>query len=211
MDGSDQHWLTTEEGFRRRYPPGRIFGYCEDVACQSYLIAIFMWLHEGPFVCLDCRKRQGFLVSERGIRSGPTYAPYGEVRVEYNFDPTQERYRSTAVLRDNALGERIRTFTFQSPHVEDQQHAFKLAEGFLVALNDGIELALEDGTEIPRPMEHVVSFDLSREKFKERMQRLGWALKDNAFFQEPVDVFSLFSEGEGENYRLAEEIDIGSQ
>jgi hypothetical protein len=86
-----------------------------------------------------------------------------------------------------------------------------MATGLLATLNDGIELALEDDTEIPKPVEHVVDFDLPSEEFKERMRRLEWALKDNAFFQEPVNVFSLLSEGGEKPPRTTEEIDVGSQ
>jgi len=95
--------------------------------------------------------------------------------------------------------------------IKTEKRAFKLATAYLATLNDGIELALEEETEIPKPVEHVVSLDLPRKEFDERIRRLGWALKDNAFFQEPMDVFSLFSEGNEKDSQTAEEIDSGSQ
>ncbi len=96
--------------------------------------------------------------------------------------------------------------------VTNERRAFKLATAYLATLNDGIELALENDTEIPRPIEHVVDFDVPREEFSERMRQLGWALKDNAFFQEPLDVFSLFSGGEEKDPQTPDqEVDIGPQ
>ena len=211
MDGSNRHWLNAEEGFRRHQNPRKMLGYCENTECEEYLKGSFMWMHTGPFACCKCKGSQGFLVAERGIRSGPANAIYGEVRIEYCYDPAQKKYCEIAILRDDSLGIHVRTFTLQTPMIRTEKRAFKLANGYLATLNDGIELALEDDTEIPRPVEHVVDFDLPREEFSERMRRLGWALKDNAFFQEPMDVFSLFSEGDERNPQTAEEIDSGSQ
>ena len=211
MDGSNRHWLNAEEGFRRHQNPRKMLGYCENTECEEYLKGSFMWMHTGPFACCKCKGSQGFLVAERGIRSGPANAIYGEVRIEYCYDPAQKKYCEIAILRDDSLGIHVRTFTLQTPMIRTEKRAFKLANGYLATLNDGIELALEDDTEIPRPVEHVVDFDLTREEFSERMRRLGWALKDNAFFQEPMDVFSLFSEGDERNPQTAEEIDSGSQ
>ena len=211
MDGSNRHWLRAEEGFRREARPPKKLGYCEEPTCESFLAGLWMWMHKGAFVCSKCQGTQGFYVSERGIRSGPEHAIYGEVRVEFSYDPSQKRYREIAILRDDSLGDRIRTYTFQSPMIRTETRAFKMATGLLATLNDGIELALEDDTEIPKPIEHVVDFDLPPEEFKERMRRLGWALKDNAFFQEPADVFSLLSGGEEKPPRTTEEIDVGSQ
>jgi hypothetical protein len=211
MDGSDRHWLRAEEGFRRHQVPQKMLGYCESTECEDYLKGSFMWMHKGPFVCCKCKGSQGFLVSERGIRSGPRNTIYGEVRIEYCYDPSLKKYCEIAILRDDSLGSNVRTFTFQTPMVRTEKRAFKLATAYLATLNDGIELALEDETEIPKPVEHVVNFDSSREEFSERMRRLGWALKDNAFFQEPMDVFSLFGEGEEKAPPITEEIDSGSQ
>lgn len=211
MDGSNRHWLRAEEGFRRFDNPRKMLGYCENIDCKDFLKGAFMWMHTGPFQCSKCQGKQGHLVAERGIRSGPPNAIYGEVRIEFNYDPSQKRYRDIAILRDDSLGDRIRTFTFQSPMVRTEKRAFKLATGYLATLNDGTELALEDDTEIPRPIEHVVDLDLPRKEFSERMRRLDWALKDNAFFQEPLDVFSLFSEGEEKDPQSAEEADIGPE
>ncbi|GAG17235.1 unnamed protein product, partial [marine sediment metagenome] len=149
MDGNNQHWLRAEEGFQRQATVGKTLGYCEDTACDGFLMGAFMWLHHGEFTCCKCQGTQGFLVSERGIRSGPEHAIYGEVRIEFNYDPTQKKYCEIAILRDDSLGNRIRTYTFQSPMIRTAQRAFKMATGLLATLNDGIELALEDDTEIP--------------------------------------------------------------
>ncbi len=211
MVRSNRHWLNAGDGFRRRENPAKMMGYCENVECAEYLKGAFLFRHTGPFLCSVCTV-QGFSVSEKGIRSGPEHAIYGEVRVEYCYDPCQKRYREIAVLRDDSLGNRVRTFTFLTPLVRTEKRAFKLATGFLATLNDGIELALEDDTEIPKLIEHTVSFDVSREVFGEQMRRLAWALKDNAFFQKPLDVFSLFDGGGEEKAPPAtEETDSGSQ
>ncbi|KKL61746.1 hypothetical protein LCGC14_2192240 [marine sediment metagenome] len=210
MDGNNRHWLNAGEGFRRHQNCRKMLGYCENTECDKYLRGSFMWMHKGPFACCKCGGSQGFLVPERGIRTGPPNAIYGEVRIEYCYDPAQKRYCEIAILRDDALGDRVRTFTFQTPLVRTEKRAFKLAAGYLATLNDGIELALENDTEIPRAIEHVVNFDSPREEFSERMRQLGWALKDNAFFQEPMDVFSLFNDGEEKVPNTTEEIDSGS-
>lgn len=159
----------------------RGIGLCNNVHCEKYLKSNFLLAHLGDFTCPEC-KQVGSIVAERGIPSRELGQLFGEVRVEFNYDPTQKRYREIAVLRDESLGPDVGSYTAQMPTVNTEKRALKLGEMLFASLNEGLSLD-SDLEEIPKARERVLNFDSSLEEFKEQLRGLEISLRDNPFYQ----------------------------
>lgn len=151
-------------------------GYCmntgslESEGCEEYAKAMFLLNHGDKFYCPRCRL-VGLLVKETGKAEHNGRAPFKEVRCEFNYNPTAEKFREIAIVRDEAIWGRGAKYTLLSPLIKTPQRALKVAEAILETLQRYAELGGED--EIPPSTEVVVSLDDDLEIFTRNMKALG--------------------------------------
>lgn len=155
----------------------RSVGYCKDTECEDYAKGTFLINHGDTFWCPRCKKI-GFIEAEAGTSTGD-WGIYKEVRIEYNYDPTERRYRELAIVRDESLWGRNNVYTLKSPLIRTEKRALKVAESMLANLNMQ-EHPLGLG-EIPRTQELILSFDVSPEKFSEEIARLRGQLESSTW------------------------------
>jgi hypothetical protein len=120
------------------------------------------------FFCGSCggpgkvEMERGFLTGESGI--------IREVRVQYNFDPRKERYRATAIVRDETLPDGLDLYTRLSPLTRSEESALGLAEALFVQLNRS--RGPSDEGDIPRAAAFVLSFDDDIVLFRQSLRDL---------------------------------------
>lgn len=147
----------------------RAVGYCKNTGCEDYAKGVFLLNHGDTFYCPRCRQ-QGEVESERGHYVG-TSDIFKEVRVEYNYDPIEKRYREIAIVRDESLWGRCNVYTLQSPLIKTEKRGLKVAESILANLNR--YRGLLDGDGIPRTTEVILSFDDDPEDFSRKLSHLA--------------------------------------
>ena len=168
---SDESVVTVTEANIVTVRMKRGVGYCEYVECEDYGKGVFLLNHGDEFSCPRCR-HNGSMVPEVGYAEDVSEdAPYKEVRIEYNYDPHQARYRELAVLRDESIWGDANIYRLFSPLIRTEKRAMKVAESILSNLQRH-QSAL-DGGAIPRSVEIILSFDDSREKFSQQVGELG--------------------------------------
>lgn len=161
----------------------RGIGFCLNHRCESYLKTTFLLYHEGPFRCRTCSE-VGAIEAERGHLNGSPGTVVGEVRIEYCFDPASRLYRELAVVRDEALGPNVSSYTAFCPLMSTERRALKAAETLLISLNEGV-LNLEGGShELPPVREHVLRLDDSAADFSAGLRLLELSWRDNPFYSE---------------------------
>ena len=158
----------------------RAVGYCEHVDSEDYAKGVFLLNHGDKFYCPRCRNL-GSVVAERGIQSAIDGATFKEVRVEFNYDPINNRFREIGIVRDEAIWGTGNTYTLMSPLIKTEKRALKVAEAILANLQRYSNL-LDDG--IPRTMETIVSFDEDIEAFTAKMKRLGDEWENSSLVQQ---------------------------
>lgn len=152
-------------------------GYCMRTECEDYAKGVFLLNHGNTFYCPRCRE-VGTVKAEVGSFSGEAEV-FKEVRVEYNFDPINERYQETAIVRDESLWGRNNVYTLQSPLIKTERRALKVAEAVLANLN---RFGLTPNG-IPRTTETILSFDDSAEEFARKCRILEAELENSALKQ----------------------------
>lgn len=155
----------------------RAVGYCTQTECEDYVKGVFLLNHGDTFWCPRC-KQVGFIEKEYGTSTG-NFGIYKEVRVEYNYDAVQKRYRELAIVRDESLWGKCDVYHLQSPLIKTEKRALKVAEATLANLNMQ-DRPLEAG-EIPRTHELILSFDTPKEMFAEELGKLQVRLENNAW------------------------------
>jgi hypothetical protein len=96
---------------------------------------------------------------------------FKEVRVEFNYDPIQKRFRDLAIVRDEAIWGRGSTYTLRSPLIKTEKRALSVAEAVLANLQRYSGMLAED--EIPHAREIAISFDDDRGEFFRRLDILA--------------------------------------
>ena len=145
-------------------------GYCRNPDCKSVNQAIFVTDREDSYRCQGCYL-VGRIVLESGSFSNKT--PYVRmVRVEYNYDTTQERYRSLAALWDPEIEEeRTNVYTIKSPIIKSEKGAFRVAESVLVLLQQLPEPQKNPSAGL-KAKERPLDLDLDYSDFKKQCQKL---------------------------------------
>jgi ribosomal protein S27AE len=151
----------------------RAVGYCKNVECDDYSKGVFLLNHGDRFYCPRCREL-GFVEGERGHYSGDTPV-FKEVRVEFNYDPIENKYREIGIVRDESLWGKCSTYTLVSPLIKTEKRALKVAESILANLN---RFGIGNG-DMPRTQETLLSFDDSPEDFARKCDALYHQLKDS--------------------------------
>jgi len=146
----------------------RAVGYCETTDCPEYLKGTFLMNHGPMFYCHRC-KNVGHIEQEHSEiinRSNITK----EVRVEYNFDPAQQRYRELAIVKDTSIAGPGNTYILFSPLIKTENRALKVAESILANLQR-LRGPLAEGVAV-RSTESKLSIDGSREDFIRELRAL---------------------------------------
>lgn len=151
-------------------------GYCmnqgsgdDSEGCEDYAKGVFLLNHGNKFPCPRCRVN-GVVVKEMGIADDPE-GIFKEVRVEYNYDPIEVRYREVAIVRDDSIWGPSSTYTLMSPLIKTEKRALKVAESILANLQRYSGSLLND--DIPRTTEIILSWDEDLPEFKEKLKRLS--------------------------------------
>jgi len=143
-------------------------GYCENTDCEDFSKGVFLLNHGDTFYCPRCRV-QGMVKKEIGFYTGTTDV-FKEVRVEYNFDPIQDKFREIAIVRDESLWGTCNVYTLQSPLIKTENRALKVAEAVLANLNRYRGLLNGDG--VPQTTERLLSFDDDLTDFSRKLGAL---------------------------------------
>ncbi len=151
----------------------RAVGYCPSVDCEQYARNVFL-LNQTLFRCPKCH-RTGKIVPETG-RTGNSKPIFKEVRVEFDFDAHQDRFRSTAIVRDESLWGHHNVYHYSTPLVKTEKRALIMAEQILATLNQTPELL--EGEELPCYNERRLNWDESQELFRSHCNHWGESLKD---------------------------------
>ncbi len=151
-------------------------GYCEDTDCEDYAKGVFLLNHGNTFYCPRCQKL-GHVEEERGSAANGALV-FKEVRVEYNFELTQRKYREIAIVRDESLWGRNNVYTLQSALIKTEARALKVAEAILANLNR--YPGVLDGDDIPRTTEVILSWDDSLADFAQKLHQVSekWVESD---------------------------------
>ncbi len=154
----------------------RAVGYCKNAGgagedgCEDFAKGVFLLNHGETFYCPRCRQL-GEIQPERGFQERRDDAPFKEVRVEFNYDPSSKAFREIAIVRDEAIWGIGSKYTLLSPLIKTEKRALKVAEAILANLQRYSDLL--NGDDIPRTTEIVISFDEDLDVFATKMKRLG--------------------------------------
>ena len=114
---------------KRHFRRPRGVGYCMNVECEGYLRLSLLMYKENIFFCSKC-KEKGFSHLDY-FETSNNLEVYREVRVNYTFDPIQNRYKTLAIVRDERLPEHLNVFTLYTAQVSTEKRALKIAEQLL--------------------------------------------------------------------------------
>lgn len=130
-------------------------GYCENSkGCEELGKGVFLLNHGTIFCCPRCRY-YGKVVEEKGTADGEADQSFKEVQVKFNYDPINEVFRETAIVRDESIFGSGRTYTFSTPLVRTERRALKVAETMLSNLQmdlDWSEDVIPQATEMTLDM-----------------------------------------------------------
>lgn len=142
-------------------------GYCDNVECEDFLKGTFLLNHGEAWYCPRCRVL-GFSEPEHRETSALPGNPdtvYKTVRVHFNYEPTNRRYKEIGIVDINELktGD---VYDLYSPLIKTEQRALKVAQATMCALNSGSEAGMQN--------EHVI--DISDPNWAASLHTLEVAL-----------------------------------
>ena len=154
---------------KRHFRRPRGVGYCMNVECEGYLRLSLLMYKENIFFCSKC-KEKGFSHLDY-FETSNNLEVYREVRVNYTFDPIQNRYKTLAIVRDERLPEHLNVFTLYTAQVSTEKRALKIAEQLLSNL-----LLVNDPADVIFYCEDTIYID--DPAFKQKLDKLSsnWKL-----------------------------------
>ena len=156
----------------------RAVGICRSIECEDYNKDVFLINHGDFFNCPKCRKL-GIYKQEQGTTLNNTSLDFYQVRVEFNFDPDKNEFRSIAIVTDESMPkDGGNVYTLKSALIRTDKRALEVATALLGNLMNATT-AIFDGSGISRPKEHVLYFDNPRELFKLELEVLGRELENS--------------------------------
>ena len=162
-------------------PVKRGVGFCENVHCSFFAKGAFLINYLNDFSCPQC-KQLGSVVKEKGFYTGKSNI-FKEVRVEFNYDPINRKYREIAIIRDENIRGVQNIYILQSPLVKLAKRALRIAECILANLNRYSNIQTLEG--IPSTYEKILSFDDPLNEFLHKLQQLSeeWKTRDKQLYQ----------------------------
>lgn len=156
----------------------RAVGICRTRDCEEFHKDVFLVNHGEFFVCPKCRKA-GMYLPEKGETLNTTSLDFYQVRVEFNYDPDRNTFRSIAIVTDESMPkDGGNVYTLKTALIRTDKRALEVA----TALLGNLMLADErifDGSGIGRAKEHVLYFDNPLELFKLELDLLGRELENS--------------------------------
>jgi hypothetical protein len=150
----------------------RAVGYCLNTNCASFAKGIFLLNQSKAFYCPQCRNL-GFIVAEKSWIEDTNDGLFKSVRVEFDYDPLNKKYRSIAVVEIPEL-KFGGTYFLQSPLVKTEKRALMIAE----TLINNINCYGAKGDILTK--ETVLSMDTSIKEFRENCAKLEVTLETKA-------------------------------
>jgi hypothetical protein len=136
----------------------RGIGWCIDSECKNWHVSIYLLNHGPVFDCQLCGQRGEVCPETYSIKNG---RPFKQVRVEYDFNMTDKRYKAVAIVTDDlAPGNGV--YTLRSPLIRTERRALATAERYLANLCCGVSAN--------RP-EIVLDFDQPRDTWRRNLER----------------------------------------
>lgn len=152
-------------------PHKRGAGYCLNQECMEFGKGVFLLNYGEDFYCPVCACL-GIIMGEAGQFQNDS-ACIRSVRVEFDYDAGQERYRSLAMIWDPELPEAgTNTYELRSPLIHTKDRALKTAEALLASLQRVSDIG-EFRDKIPRSPEFILDLDKSRADFQRECEQLG--------------------------------------
>lgn len=148
-------------------------GYCLNEKCENESKGVFLLnFIEEEWFCDFCHMR-GRLLIESGSFTGQ--GKFNEVRIEFGYDPANDKFDGVAIIKDNAAAGGS-VFTLKSPLIRTDNRALRVGEGMLANLRR--HPVIEQG-EIPRTDEMVLSWDADAKQMKAQLKVIEsyWAME----------------------------------
>lgn len=156
----------------------RAVGICRTKDCEDFNKDIFLLNHGEFFVCPKCRKA-GLFLPERGETLNTTSLDFYQVRVEFNYDPDRDVFRSIAIVTDESMPkEGGNVYTLKTALIRTDKRALEVATALLSNLMH-VDESIFDGSGISRAKEHVLYFDNPRELFQIELDMLSRQLENS--------------------------------
>lgn len=157
-------------------------GYCTQESCGERYRGVFCINHNSDnFWCPACRQT-GFLVTER-VTVKNENPLFGEVRVEWKYDPEYREYCGLTVVRRHfpiEWGTDFNVYTLYSPLIRTEKRSTNCATAVLGHLDyTPIEEILSGET--VRAREQIMDLDCTREEWQRQIKELSLRLHDNHY------------------------------
>jgi len=110
---------------------------------------------------------RGKVVRETGLAERISDAPFKEVRVEFDYDLLEDKFRQLAIVRDESIWGTGNKYLLKSPLIKTEKRALKVAEAILGNLQRWDDMF--DGEGIPNTREFVISWDDSLPEFTRKL------------------------------------------
>lgn len=174
--GSNPAPGTIEESPMKITKLKRAVGICRNLECEEYNKDVFLLDHAPNFNCTRCHKLGRYLPETSGVLDSASMNFY-QVRVEFNYDPDKDIFRSIAIVTDESLDKSGgNVYTLKTPLIKTEKRALAVAEALLSNLMQPTA-DLFDGGGISRAKEHVLYFDNPRELFRIELDLLARKLE----------------------------------
>ena len=156
----------------------RAIGICRNRECDEYNKDVFLINHGDFYDCPRC-KVAGIYQKEQGLTLNTTSLDFYQVRVEFNYDPNENRFRGVAVVTDESMPkDGGNVYTLKSALIRTEKRALEVATALLGNLMHA-DSRVFDGSGIGRPKEHVLYFDNPRELFQIELDVLARELENS--------------------------------
>lgn len=164
--GDSADTFSAEAPLVRDFPAKRGAGYCMNESCEIYLKPSFVMHSEGQFLCHKCKEKGKIKIESFSVKNHEPV--YKEVRVEFNYDPLTEQFKSLVIVRDEEIIDSANIFTLYTPSLAINKRALKVAEQLLNNL-----LLVEDPGSVRFNFEDIVYTDEPIEMFKARLEMIS--------------------------------------
>lgn len=132
-------------------------GFCINPECDQVYKDVFLFEAPGPFRCSRCF-RGGRKVMEYGETDNDFSIDFWQVRLEFNYDPILNKYRSLVIISDETMSKEGNIYTLYSPVIKTDKRALLIAESVLGNLMRCDDSIFSKGY-IPKDNPIILDFD----------------------------------------------------
>ncbi len=149
--------------------------YYLNPSCKEFKQGIYMPVAYTSYVCRLCHE-QGSAVFETHWPSRYDTLEFNQVRLEFNYDPLEARYRGLFVLTDTSRTYPCNTWNICNPFFKTERMASKSATDILGYLQRATKAIFEPNI-IHRNTDIILDFDAPLPVVAEDLRRLEYILK----------------------------------